>query len=177
MTPQPKINLQLDLQVAVSDVERDQLPDAEIIQQWAGLAISHAILDSTSHCKPTSDDLQITVRLVDESEITQLNEQYRQKSGPTNVLSFPFESPPGLPEAVAKSLLGDVVICAAVVKREAMEQGKSLTAHWAHMMVHGTLHLLGYDHMTDDEAKAMESLEIAVLEALGYSNPYESAAG
>ena len=113
---------------------------------------------------------EITIRIVDISQMTALNEQFRKKIGPTNVLSFPAD----LPETVQKSLplLGDIVICAAVVNREAHEQSKTTEAHWAHMVVHGVLHLLGYDHEKEDEAEVMETLEINILQQLGFSNPY-----
>ncbi len=113
-------------------------------------------------------DSELTVRIVDEQESAELNEQYRHKAGPTNVLSFPFECPPG----VELNLLGDLVICAPVVQREARQQQKKERAHWAHMVVHGTLHLLGYDHLQQDEAEDMENREIRIMEDLGYSNPY-----
>jgi len=158
------VSLDLDVQVAVAEAMQTQLPSPATIQRWAEAAISHA---NIAH-----DALQMTVRIVDEAEIAQLNEQYRQKSGTTNVLSFPFEMPPGMPEPLPETVLGDVVICAAVVAREAEEHHKALEAHWAHMVVHGTLHLLGYDHLSDDEAQEMESLEVAVLGELGFSNPY-----
>ena len=114
-------------------------------------------------------ETEMTVRIVDEDESAQLNQTYRHKAGPTNVLSFPFENPPG----VDLPLLGDVVICAPVVEREAGEQHKAPQAHWAHMVVHGTLHLQGYDHIDAKDAEQMEQLEIGILEQLGFSNPYE----
>ena len=114
-------------------------------------------------------DTEMTVRIVDEDESAQLNRSYRHKTGPTNVLSFPFENPPG----VSLPLLGDVVICAPVVEREADEQHKPPQAHWAHMVVHGTLHLQGYDHIDAEDAEQMENLEIDILEQLGFSNPYQ----
>jgi probable rRNA maturation factor len=114
---------------------------------------------------------EVAIRIVDEAESAELNAAYRRKSGPTNVLSFPFEVPEGVPNA----LLGDLVICAGVVEREAGEQGKPLEAHWAHMVVHGLLHLQGYDHVEDSEAEAMEAEEIAILSDLGFPNPYEEA--
>jgi probable rRNA maturation factor len=114
---------------------------------------------------------EVAIRIVDEAESAELNAAYRHKSGPTNVLSFPFEVPEGVPNA----LLGDLVICAGVVEREAGEQGKPLEAHWAHMVVHGLLHLQGYDHVEDSEAEAMEAEEIAILSDLGFPNPYEEA--
>ena len=114
-------------------------------------------------------ETEMTVRIVDEDESAQLNQTYRHKAGPTNVLSFPFENPPG----VDLPLLGDVVICAPVVEREAGEQHKAPQAHWAHMVVHGTLHLQGYDHIDAKDAEQMEQLEIDILHQLGFSNPYE----
>ena len=113
---------------------------------------------------------EMTIRIVDEAEGAELNLTYRGKSGPTNVLSFPFEAPPGIGDL---DLIGDLVVCAPVVEREAAEQGKDLAAHWAHMVVHGTLHLLGYDHLTDGEAAEMEALETDVLKGLGFDAPYE----
>ena len=112
--------------------------------------------------------MKLTKRLV---PTTNFNQTYRNKSGPTNVLSFPCE----LPEGVPNDWLGDLVICSAVVEREALEQGKSPAAHWAHMVVHGLLHLQGYDHVEESEAEVMEAKEIAILERLGYPNPYEEA--
>lgn len=117
------------------------------------------------------EDAEVAIRIVDEAESAELNTTYRHKSGPTNVLSFPFEVPEGVPN----TLLGDLVICAGVVEREAGEQGKPLEAHWAHMVVHGMLHLQGYDHIEDSEAEVMEAEEIAILSDLGFSNPYEEA--
>lgn len=113
-------------------------------------------------------DTELTIRIVDEKESAELNEQYRHKTGSTNVLSFPFERP----EEVELDLLGDLVICSDVVIREAAEQNKIELAHWAHMVVHGTLHLLGYDHLTSAEANIMEQKEIKILSQLGYTDPY-----
>ncbi len=113
--------------------------------------------------------LELTIRIVDEPESKQLNERWRQKPYPTNVLSFPFEPPPD----VDIPLLGDIVICAPLVAREAAAQHKSKAAHWAHLVIHGTLHLLGYNHINDAEAQVMENLEISVLHDLDYPNPYQ----
>ncbi|MET0046934.1 MAG: rRNA maturation RNase YbeY [Sedimenticola sp.] len=115
------------------------------------------------------DSAELTIRIVDETESHELNLQYRGKDRPTNVLSFPFEAP----EVVESDLLGDLVICAPVVAREAEEQGKTLEAHWAHMVVHGTLHLLGFDHQNEQEAEEMEGLEREIIEVMGYPDPYQ----
>ncbi|MEJ4043137.1 rRNA maturation RNase YbeY [Erwinia sp. SLM-02] len=113
---------------------------------------------------------EVTIRVVDEAESHELNHTYRGKDKPTNVLSFPFEAPPG----IELPLLGDLIICRQVVEQEAQEQEKALEAHWAHMVIHGSLHLLGYDHIEDDEAEEMESLETEIMLALGYPDPYIS---
>ncbi len=111
----------------------------------------------------------LTIRVVDRRESARLNATYRGKTGPTNVLSFPFQAPP---QAVPETL-GDLVICAPVVAREARAQGKSPRAHWAHMVVHGVLHLLGYDHILVRQARVMEGLEKSILAELGYADPYD----
>lgn len=116
----------------------------------------------------TVEPEMLTVRVVDTDEGQQLNQQYRGKDTPTNVLSFPSQ----LPEFVEPDYLGDLVICAAVVNREALEQNKAVDAHWAHMLVHGVLHLLGYDHMEEAQAEEMEALESKIVIAMGYTTPY-----
>ena len=138
--------------------ENGQTPDDPDICRWAEAAYLGGDAEA-----------EITVRLVDEAESAELNQTYRHKAGPTNVLSFPFESPPGL----KLPLLGDLVICAPVVEREAGEQDKACQAHWAHMVVHGCLHLQGFDHIQTEQAEQMEALEIDILARLGFSNPYE----
>ncbi|MFK5914238.1 MAG: rRNA maturation RNase YbeY [Woeseiaceae bacterium] len=115
-------------------------------------------------------DAELTLRFVDTKESTELNEQYRHKQGSTNVLSFPFDAPKEIKDEL--NLLGDLIICSDVVKKEAVEQNKKEISHWAHMVVHGTLHLLGYDHLTDAEAEVMETKEITILSQLGYADPY-----
>jgi probable rRNA maturation factor len=110
----------------------------------------------------------VTLRVVDAGEGAELNRSWRGRHGPTNVLSFPLAAPPGAPEAQ----LGDLVLCAPVIEREAAEQGKPVAAHWAHMVVHGLLHLAGHDHQQARAAAAMERLEVDLLARLGYSNPY-----
>ena len=147
----------IDLQIACE--QETGLPTLEQIEQWATAAI-----------QPQSDEVEMTVRIVDEAESHELNLNYRGKDRPTNVLSFPFECP----DEVELPLLGDLVICRQVVEREAQEQDKPVMAHWAHMVVHGSLHLLGYDHIEDDEAEEMESLETQIMTGLGFADPYLS---
>lgn len=116
------------------------------------------------------DESEVTLRIVDEAESRALNLQFRHKDKPTNVLSFPFEAPAG----ITVPLAGDIVICAPVVAHEAAEQGKAPAAHWAHMVIHGMLHLQGYDHINDQDADEMEALEVRLLATLGFGNPYET---
>lgn len=150
------------LDVAVSyALPRAGLPAATSFRKWVAAALKNRIREA-----------DLAIRLVDAKEGRSLNHHYRGKDYPTNVLSFPAELPEGLPEEVKFPLLGDLVICAPVVAREAVEQGKPLMAHWAHMVVHGVLHLLGYDHEEDEDAEIMEALEIQRLEGLGIANPY-----
>lgn len=158
------MNLLLDVQVGDDidespDPSKQVLPTDEQLQRWAEAALE----SRTSFAEP-----ELTIRLVSEEESQALNHEYRGKEKSTNVLSFPFEAPPQVPI----ELLGDLIICIAVVEREAEEQGKTTEAHWAHMVVHGCLHLLGYDHIKDDEAEEMEALEGTILDSLGFSNPY-----
>ena len=146
--------LDLDVQIACNT---DNLPTQHHFITWASAALQ-------GH----RDEAELSIRLIDEDESAALNLQYRQKNGPTNVLSFPAD----LPAELALPLLGDLAICKQVVEREAIEQHKACLDHWAHMVIHGTLHLLGYDHIADDEAEEMEALEIALLKTLNISNPY-----
>jgi len=147
----------LDLQIASESDEG--LPQEADFQHWL-----EAVLPQF---QPESE---VTIRIVDEAESHELNMTYRGKDKPTNVLSFPFEAPPG----IELPLLGDLIICRQVVEQEAVEQQKALLAHWAHMVIHGSLHLLGYDHIEDEEAEEMESLETEIMLALGYPDPYIS---
>lgn len=148
--------LTIDIQQA-STADASQLPSDEQFEIWVEAALQQRM-----------NEAELSIRIVDEDESQALNLQYRGKDKSTNVLSFPCE----LPDGVELPLLGDLVICAQVVAKEALEQGKLLHAHWAHMVVHGTLHLLGYDHIEDGEAEEMEAIEIQVLLELGYPNPY-----
>ena len=150
-----------DVQVACSDPE---IPAVAEIQDWITAAIQH------SGRKPAGD-VDVAVRVVDADEIRTLNRLYRDKDKTTNVLSFPAGNIEGLP-AEAGVQLGDVVVCAAVVAVEATEQGKAINDHWAHMIVHGTLHLLGFDHGNDAEAIEMEALETQILASQNVTDPY-----
>ena len=149
------MQVELDLQLAT---EATDLPSEAQLRQWCELAL-----------RQRSAPSELTIRIVDEAEGRELNLTWRGKDYATNVLSFPAEIPEGLLDI---PLLGDLVICAQVVAREAGEQGKSLDAHWAHLTLHGCLHLLGYDHIDDDEAEEMEALERQLLAELGYPDPY-----
>jgi len=133
------------------------VPGAASLSRWAEAALAGR-----------RSEAELSIRIVGEEEGAALNDTYRHKAGPTNVLSFPAELPAGVPVAT----LGDLVICAPVVAREAAAQGKLPEAHWAHMVVHGCLHLLGYDHMDDAQAAEMEPLETRILAALGFQDPY-----
>jgi len=147
--------LTVDLQRVV---EAPGVPDDTDFERWAQAAWQG------------EDPSEVTIRIVSSDESAGMNRQYRGKSGPTNVLSFPFEAPAG----ITVPLAGDLIICAPVVEKEATEQHKTLKEHWAHMVVHGMLHLQGYDHIDNDDAEVMEALEIRLLRQLGFSNPYET---
>lgn len=151
----------VELQIA-SDAS--DLPDEEKLHSWVTSAIQAA--------DPGTDkEYELSVRLVDEDESRDLNNRYRNKDKATNVLSFPFEDFASLPEEIVKPL-GDIVVCAPVVAQEASQQKKVLIDHWAHMVIHGTLHLLGYDHQDEAQAETMETLEKDILRDFGIENPY-----
>ncbi|MBN1378980.1 MAG: rRNA maturation RNase YbeY [Gammaproteobacteria bacterium] len=149
------MTVSLDVQIDCSS-DWEEMPTAEEFVLWVKAAYQ------------SNRAAQVSIKIVDEQESQALNFQYRHKNQPTNVLSFPMHV--GLDEQV--ELLGDLAICAPVVKREAEEQGKSVTAHWAHMLVHGMLHLQGYDHAEAQQTEVMERLEIEILQKLGFANPY-----
>jgi probable rRNA maturation factor len=149
--------LELDLQLACRD--KAGLPSRAQFRQWAQAALGGS-----------RSDVEITIRIVEPGESRQLNRDYRGKDSPTNVLSFPFHNPPG----IQLPLLGDLVICKAVVESEAADQYKPPEAHWAHMVVHGCLHLRGFDHIEEPQAQQMEGLESRILQQLGYPDPYLS---
>jgi len=154
-------SLLVDVQIACDESD---VPPAKEIETWVARAVagSGKILDS---------DTELSVRLVDTEEIQSLNRDYRQKDAATNVLSFPVDTIEGLPADAAKTL-GDIVVCATIVSEEATQQEKPVDEHWAHMLVHGTLHLLGYDHETDADALEMEGLETRILTENGLPDPY-----
>jgi probable rRNA maturation factor len=154
MKPEADQRLILEVQHAseVSDV-----PDDQALHAWALAALGD-----------TPGPVELVIRIVDEPESRALNARYRGKHKPTNILSFPFEVPPG----IEMNLLGDLVICAGVVAREAREQHKPLDHHWAHMVVHGVLHLRGYNHLDDAQASVMEALEKQILKEFGIADPY-----
>lgn len=140
-------NLHLSVQIASSATG---IPDQKQLRKWVKATLRV--------------DTEVTIRIVDEAEGQELNNTYRGKDYATNVLTFPLTEEP--------HLIGDIIICAPVVIKEAKEQNKSLEAHFAHLTVHGTLHLHGYDHLNDDQAGLMESIEVTTLQQLGYPNPY-----
>ncbi len=151
----------VDLQLAVPG---HHLPGEEDFTRWADAALAEAGREGA---------VEITVRVVDADESQELNCDYRDKDKPTNVLSFPSEIPDFVLAELDCAPLGDLVICAPVVAAEAAEQGKAEHDHWAHLTVHGVLHLLGFDHIEDAEAEEMEAMEVRALAALGIANPYE----
>ncbi|NKI36040.1 rRNA maturation RNase YbeY [Wenzhouxiangella sp. XN79A] len=135
-------------------------PDAELVR-FAEAAL------------PTEGAADVCLRIVDEAESRALNHQWRGKDAPTNVLSFPGSAPPGLPaEALSGGISGDLALCAPVIAREARDQGKPLADHWAHLVIHGILHLRGFDHIHDVQANEMEQLERELLAGLGIADPY-----
>ncbi len=143
--------------IDVDNASGEEAPEPPSIRHWICAALGEQ-----------QPDAEISVRIVSATESAELNLHYRGKEGPTNVLSFPAD----IPDFVESSLLGDIVICAAIVRKEAKEQHKTLEAHWAHMLVHGTLHLLGYDHIDENEAETMEALETTILGTLNFPPPY-----
>lgn len=136
----------------------------DTIEQWAKITLGKALAAA-----------ELSLRFVDKTEIQILNRDYRHMDKPTNVLAFPVD----IPEEVQENcpLLGDVIICPEVLMEESLTQKKDLSQHWAHITIHGLLHLLGYDHIEEDEAKEMQEMEITCLNQLGFSNPYGDGEG
>lgn len=160
------MSLDLVLQQAC---DTTSLPESKLIQQWCEHTLKCAPLAKTI-AQPTS----LTLLIADKAEMSQLNATYRGKDKPTNVLSFPFEPFPQImgEASIQEPSLGDIVICEAVICSEAAEQQKPLQAHWAHIIIHGLLHLIGYDHIEDEEAQIMETLETKLLHDFGFNDPY-----
>jgi probable rRNA maturation factor len=154
----PNIMNQLELQIETNTCALADLPTEAQFQTWVDAALADQ-----------DKEFEVVIRLVDEAESAQLNQEYRGKSGATNILSFEFE----IPDNVPVNLLGDLVICAPLVKKEALAQHKVLEHHWAHLVIHGVLHLRGYDHLEEAEAEEMEAKEIEILQQLHISNPYQ----
>lgn len=156
------IDLILDVQQMIIS---DSIPDKAALACW----IKTALIEEASYShKGLDSEYELTIRIVDKNEIQLLNKTYRHKDKPTNVLSFPFEAPP----EIQLALLGDVIICHDIVVAEAQQQQKTSQAHWAHMVIHGVLHLKGYDHIRDSDAEIMEALEVQILKKLNIPNPY-----
>ena len=153
----------VDVQFACSDTG---IPTEQDIQGWVQFT-------ATQSGRAEASRTEVTVRVVDAGEIQALNKSFREKDTPTNVLSFPAGEIEGLPDATLRQL-GDIVVCASVVGEEAAQQDKSVADHWAHILVHGMLHLLGYDHETAADAEQMERLEATILESRGVADPYAS---
>lgn len=151
------MNYQIDIEI---NSQHPLIPSQENCETWITAVLQHQKLNNA----------EVSLYIVDEDEGRQINRDYRGKDYATNVLSFPAD----IPEEVGVPLLGDLVICAPVIEREAKEQNKDINAHWAHMLVHGSLHLLGYDHLEDAEADLMEELETHLLQQLGFPPPYET---
>lgn len=149
----------MSVEIQREAVDIDVPPDADLLR-----AASAALQDLAP--------VQLCLRIVDEAEGRALNRQWRGHDRATNVLSFVAEAPPGLPDDQVPALLGDLVLCAPVIAREAAEQGKPPAAHWAHMIVHGILHLRGFDHIQAEAAARMEALEAAILATLDIADPY-----
>lgn len=157
MTVTVEVSISDDQISEVGESSDDDVPEPGLLQTWASAAYLNESPAVASFLVTTADEIQ------------ELNKQYRDKDKPTNVLSFPMQSP----EEIDVDLLGDIVLCASVIKQEAKQQSKSEVSHWAHMVVHGMLHLQGYDHIKDDDAEEMEQLEINILSRLGFESPYE----
>lgn len=157
MTVTVEVSISDDQISEVGESSDDDVPESGLLQTWASAAYLNESPAVASFLVTTADEIQ------------ELNKQYRDKDKPTNVLSFPMQSP----EEIDVDLLGDIVLCASVIKQEAKQQSKSEKSHWAHMVVHGMLHLQGYDHIKDDDAEEMEQLEINILSRLGFESPYE----
>jgi len=163
--PPSKCACHVDVQCFYADVT---VPGDKIFQQWV-IATLYFLIEAKLL---TNQNFELSILVVDKVDSQQFNDQYRHKKQPTNVLSFPFETPEVLKQYQATNILGDLVICAPIIELESRQQNKTSEAHWAHMLVHGVLHLLGYDHINKKDATIMEALEVKILSKLNYQNPY-----
>ncbi|MBN2866164.1 MAG: rRNA maturation RNase YbeY [Thiotrichales bacterium] len=155
--------VEVELQWGVTELA---LPTQQQCEEWVQASLIGDLANEAN---------EVTIRVVDAEESQTLNRDYRNIDKPTNVLSFEFEQPPGLVDlGEALPYLGDLVICAEIVEQEAKQQNKTLVEHWAHMIVHGTLHLQGFDHIDDDDAEEMEALEVEIMQGLDFADPYAS---
>lgn len=149
----------LELDVQWNCAVTSKLPRETDLLRWASAVLPDEVITR-----------EVTIRVVDKREMQAANNEWRQKNRPTNVLSFPADFPP----ETGIDYLGDIMICAEVLLEESVQQKKSLDAHWAHIVIHGMLHLLGFDHLDEQGAVEMESIEVEILRSFGYNNPYES---
>lgn len=154
MSPEPRLELEVQYASAAGD-----LPSQADFRRWAAAALD-----------PAGEPAELVIRIVDEEESRDFNRRYRGIDRPTNVLSFPFEAPP----EVESRHLGDLLLCAPVIRAQAREQHKAGRDHWAHMVVHGVLHLRGYDHLEEAQAQQMEDEERRILATLGIADPYRT---
>ncbi len=173
--------LTVEISLSESITVNDDVPELQLFRQWATAAYSNTVNNRQAVQLPgqhalTDEPLpaSVNVYIAGTEEIQQLNYQFRDKDQPTNVLSFPMQL---MDEVVIDemnmTMLGDIALCATVIKQEAQAQGKSIESHWAHMVIHGMLHLQGFDHTEQAQAEAMEQLEITLLDQLGFANPYQ----
>lgn len=165
------MNLVLDVQRAagtVADPGDTKLADW-VTQVLTNTDVSWQRSDADDVMAEVRHGARLTIRLVEREESALLNQRYRHLEGPTNILSFPF----GQPQLLQPPLLGDLVICVPLLEDEARQQHKPVEAHWTHLVIHGLLHLFGYDHVSEDDAEKMEALEIQILQHLGISDPYQ----
>ncbi len=155
----------VDVQCMYADVS---VPDDQLFHQWVSSAVDFLV----KHQQLEKIDYEVSIRVIDKEDSRQLNKDYRQQNKATNVLSFPFDTPDIFKQHQQVNILGDIVVCALIVEAESQQQNKQTEQHWAHMIIHGVLHLLNYDHINMDDANIMEALEIKILAQLGYPNPY-----
>lgn len=163
--PPSKLACHIDVQCFYADVT---VPGDQTFQHWARTVINFLVAANLLD----NQNFEISILVVDQIDSQLLNNQYRQINKPTNVLSFPFETPEIFKQHQEINILGDIVICAPIIELESRQQNKTVEEHWAHMLVHGVLHLLGYDHINNKDASIMEATEVKILSKLNYQDPY-----